>query len=265
MKHVFTDYTELIRCWMEQKQDEGHTPVTEFRSGQRGSRMFFEGPTIYSYRHSWPLATFHAALDGSPFVLVNDERYEGHVTNQQCAEVQRCLMGRLPFATVESVDGITLAESARTRLGEQISTSYNALLKKRKVWHVEQHERTVDNANKAARAFGWPEWTHAPSSEEWERLKLQIAEREDKDAHKPARPRTGFGMTWEERRRLKNADKKLAGLIEEGELPIEVAQCRQWDRIKIAESAFPVAAYTALVESDPKYKGFLRGATLTYA
>lgn len=47
MKKVFGSHSEVAHIWAQQNQAEG-----------KASRVFFEGPTIYSYGHHFPMARF---------------------------------------------------------------------------------------------------------------------------------------------------------------------------------------------------------------
>ena len=62
--------------------------ATKQRPAMKGASMFFEGDTIYSYGHHWPLAKH---MDG--FVLVNSDRFSVS-TSQHLSIVRRSIHGR---------------------------------------------------------------------------------------------------------------------------------------------------------------------------
>lgn len=60
MKKVFSSHEEVAHVWAQQTQEEG-----------KASRVFFDGPTIYSYGRHFPIATF---IDGNT-VLFTTKSY----------------------------------------------------------------------------------------------------------------------------------------------------------------------------------------------
>ena len=71
MRHVFPT-TEIPHKWAHQTQSDARNPQ---------GNLFFEGPTIYSYRSSWPLASIRTKRGKKTLVLTNSEYY-GHTTAQ---------------------------------------------------------------------------------------------------------------------------------------------------------------------------------------
>jgi len=74
MRHVFPT-REIPHLWASQAQADARNP-------QRN--LFFEGPTIYSYRTSWPLARIHTR-GKRKLVLSNCDRYSTTTAQHQSA------------------------------------------------------------------------------------------------------------------------------------------------------------------------------------
>jgi hypothetical protein len=82
-KRVFVN-AQCAHIWAQQKQDDGRTG---------NGNLYFRGATIYSYRDSWPLATFTGREhDGKRVVLVNSETYSVS-TSSHALNVHRALNG----------------------------------------------------------------------------------------------------------------------------------------------------------------------------
>src|SRR3990167_9502925 len=80
MRHVFPT-TEIPHKWAHQTQNDARNPQ---------NNLFFEGPTIYSYRHSWPLASIYTKRGKKTLVLTNSEYY-GHTTAEHQSSVNRAV------------------------------------------------------------------------------------------------------------------------------------------------------------------------------
>jgi hypothetical protein len=64
-KHIF-DRFELAHVWLRQSQDEGHVA---------GSRLYFNGGTIYSYGAHFPIAKIFKAPNGEEVILFTTQTY----------------------------------------------------------------------------------------------------------------------------------------------------------------------------------------------
>ena len=94
MRHVYpTD--EVPHLWAHQSQSDARNPQ---------GNLFFNGPTIYSYRTSWPLARIYKHVKRGTLVLTNADKCStttaGHqsAVNQACshlssAAVPQCVIG----------------------------------------------------------------------------------------------------------------------------------------------------------------------------
>lgn len=72
-KKVFGNKSEVAHAWAKQDQYEG-------REGSRVLRIFFEGPTIFSYGRHFPIATFHQKK-GQPKVVLFTTRTYSNTTS----------------------------------------------------------------------------------------------------------------------------------------------------------------------------------------
>lgn len=75
---------------------------TQLRARNPTGNLFFEGPTIYSYRRSWPLARIYNNKRGDTLVLSNSESYSV-TTNQHQNAVNRAAqhLSRIAVPRVE--------------------------------------------------------------------------------------------------------------------------------------------------------------------
>lgn len=66
MKKVFGSHRQLAHVWAQQNTPEGYSS---------DKRMFFEGPTLYSYGRHYAIAQFSIDRKGNPVVLFNSSGY----------------------------------------------------------------------------------------------------------------------------------------------------------------------------------------------
>lgn len=66
MKKVFGSHRQLAHVWAQQNQPEGRSS---------DGRMFFDGPTLYSYGRHYAIAKFSTDRKGNPIVLFNSAGY----------------------------------------------------------------------------------------------------------------------------------------------------------------------------------------------
>ena len=76
-KKTFSGKHDTAHAWAQQSQHEG-------REAARVLRIFFEGPTIYSYGRHFPIATFHQKKGGARVVLFTTRGY----SNTTAAHIQ---------------------------------------------------------------------------------------------------------------------------------------------------------------------------------
>lgn len=125
-KQVFRDTAQCAHVWAQQTQARGRNP--------KGS-VFFEGETIYSYRHSAPMARFlSATVDGARIVLLCECKYSVTTSSHQ-NDVRRALNGlnvallRVPDLSEWRGDkaqcrALLLASSYPVRDAETIKAAY---------------------------------------------------------------------------------------------------------------------------------------------
>jgi hypothetical protein len=80
MRHVYPT-SEVPHLWAHQSQDEARNPQ---------GNLFFNGPTIYSYRTSWPLARIYKHVKRGVLVLTNANRCSVTTGGHQSAVNQAC-------------------------------------------------------------------------------------------------------------------------------------------------------------------------------
>lgn len=68
-KEVFQGKSEVAHVWARQDQERGR------EGDSQGGRIFFEGPTIYSYGHHFPIATFFQRKGSEKVVLFTTRGY----------------------------------------------------------------------------------------------------------------------------------------------------------------------------------------------
>lgn len=66
MKKVFGSHNQLAHVWAQQNAPEGYSS---------DKRMFFDGPTLYSYGRHYAIAMFSTDKKGNPVVLFNSSGY----------------------------------------------------------------------------------------------------------------------------------------------------------------------------------------------
>lgn len=80
MKKVYTDNREIAHLWMAEAQDEARNPRNNF---------YFDGDTIYSYGHYFPIARIARNNEGVKAVLFTTDSYSpttsGHITDVRMA------------------------------------------------------------------------------------------------------------------------------------------------------------------------------------
>ncbi len=76
-KKTFSGKHDTAHAWAQQSQNEG-------REAARVLRIFFEGPTIYSYGRHFPIATFHQKKGKARVVLFTTRSY----SNTTAAHIQ---------------------------------------------------------------------------------------------------------------------------------------------------------------------------------
>ena len=94
-------YDFVIQTWIKQEQSSAHTPKASGSRGHEGSRMFFEGRTLYSYGYHFPLACL---LEGKRVALVNPSKYSVTTAKHQ-SQVRSALMrAEIPYYDVEPLN-----------------------------------------------------------------------------------------------------------------------------------------------------------------
>src|ERR1044072_2346791 len=83
MKNVFTDISEIAHLWANQSQ----------HSASNRGNFFFEGDTIYSYGHHFPIARHITNEDGKKFILFTQSSYS-NTTSKHIQVVSQAVIGQ---------------------------------------------------------------------------------------------------------------------------------------------------------------------------
>lgn len=76
VKHVFGNSSEVAHVWASRSLDYGN-------NGTYNGNMFFEGDTIYSYGHHFPIAKFHKMPNGKEVILFDNSNYSSTTSKHQ--------------------------------------------------------------------------------------------------------------------------------------------------------------------------------------
>jgi len=79
MKHVFSDISTIAHIWANKTQD----------SARNSGNFYFEGDTIYSYGHHFPIAK-HIEFDGTSAVLFTERTYSNTTAKHISVVRQAC-------------------------------------------------------------------------------------------------------------------------------------------------------------------------------
>jgi len=93
MKKVFSSNAQLAHAWANSLQDEG-----------RGSNMFFNGNTIYSYGEHYEIAKFVTAKNGQKVCFVNSNGYS-NTTAKHTAHVFNAIPDGIPTFKIPFISG----------------------------------------------------------------------------------------------------------------------------------------------------------------
>lgn len=142
---------------------------TQTRARNPQGNLFFEGPTIYSYRTSYPIAriyTRHAKLPAPEgvLVLVNSERYSvttaGHISNVKRAAVHLPQI-EVPYVEAGSTNRYAAKEEHDRNLQYLAAEAARLLKEAQRVIHVnnvqwrrDRARELLDNANAYMKFFG---------------------------------------------------------------------------------------------------------------
>lgn len=248
MRQSFTSYDDCAAVWVQQSQQHGHTPE---------SRMFFEGPVIYSYGTHWEIARFHTDSNGGRYVLVNDSfcaygTGEGSspTTARQTNEVRQALW-RAGIRWANTNDTHSTLDQLREEYSKRLADSYSKLKRKRQLWSVKTHQSLFDYCNQRAEAFGWPKWE---LPEDWDDLCVTIAQRKLADEQRRKAPDyepTGFCVQRDERKRRANITKRILTINNQltEDIQARVLDELNWkEKEQLVDSPFPAAAVQVLLE-----------------
>ncbi|MDE2103155.1 MAG: hypothetical protein KGL39_38270 [Patescibacteria group bacterium] len=151
-RHVYPT-SEVPHLWANQTQQDARNPQ---------GNLFFEGATIYSYRHSWPLATIYRKGKGKharTLVLTNSERYgtttarHQYIVNSACSQFDQIAV---PYPAVRA----DLTDSHHVNNVMYLQDVAADLLKKamqgRSDWHVQYgRERSQGLITQATQYMQW--------------------------------------------------------------------------------------------------------------
>lgn len=148
-RHVFRT-SEVFHRWANQTQDSA-------RNG-KGS-VFFEGPTIYSYHASWPLATIYTRSPSQKLVLTNSSHYSVTTSAHQ-SQVHRAIAKDIRQIAVP--DPIANSKAGHLANIDFLKSEYDRLLKEAQrvllarnaEWRQFQALQLYDDLVKYVRFFG---------------------------------------------------------------------------------------------------------------
>jgi len=130
VKRVFTSRHELIGVFFEQKQEHGRTPERYFRKGGRGSAVFFNFDTLYSFGTHFPLCRLLNTPSGEQVAFLNTRHYS-ICTSQHQGEVRYALQRRkIPYFTCD--DASHDAEQVMDAALERVNLDAQVCLAKRR-------------------------------------------------------------------------------------------------------------------------------------
>lgn len=172
MKRVFK--TDMVaHVWAQQQQDEGRNPQGNF---------FFQGPTIYSYRTNYPLATF-VTRKAQRVALMRTDSYS-NTTARHISLTRRAIPGAVfrvasgyeggkPDHRVNRQDYAARLEAATLQAARARSST----------WPMDECGRIAREANEYAQFFGltWrllvPVWSDQYRDEVRQRARAQAAKK----------------------------------------------------------------------------------------
>lgn len=109
----------------------------------KGSRMFHDGPTIYSYRHTWPIARFFPNGRGGTAVLMRTDTYSPS-TSKHKHHVRHALnlAGVRVFNVYPNEQKSAVEREYIANIREQLESAKKPRIRqKTRVWHTLEAER----------------------------------------------------------------------------------------------------------------------------
>lgn len=135
------DNKQLCHIWSEEKQSHG-----------KGSNLFFEGASIYSYGKHYLAGMIHTNRKGKKLVLVNAERYSV-TTRKHTSYIVSALSGKLNYVFVSDPGNLKAPDNIKG-LKKALEEAYLDAEKKRIIkgsWSIEyplDHiQRALDDLN----------------------------------------------------------------------------------------------------------------------
>ena len=179
MKTVVSS-SEVAHLW-------AHKTQAYARNSGRGS-VFFEGDTIYSYGHHFPIAR-HVTIKGQPAVLFTTRHYSV-TTSGHCSMVRSAIPADLPVIEVENVtDNVNakfVLDAYQAKINDAVLKASRARLHKE--WLLNEVQRNVGSFDRVAELFGSVRKPVVPS-DQWvtEQQKLAREARAKESAAKKER------------------------------------------------------------------------------
>lgn len=173
--------SEIPHLWAHQKQSDARN--------QQGS-LFFEGATIYSYRHSWPLGRIYEKK-GRKLVLLNSERYSNTTNGHQsdvdraCSHLERCSVpyvdcgfGNSELSTAEHARNIAHLEGIAADALKKAQRALKAYVVTRQSGRA---EHALQQARIYAKFFGIRKKIAAYTLADWDAAAARVARIENPD------------------------------------------------------------------------------------
>lgn len=156
------NYYECARLWVTQQQVTGHTPA---------NRMYFDGPTIYSYGFHFPIACItDKRVDGQRVVLFCWTR-RSQTTGKHQSEVWNAIRRHGGFKTFNIDSPVAHSISDHKGNLRELERRYHSMLlraSRTRLTHREQELKRAEEArleaNEYARIFGVGRWWIRPGN-----------------------------------------------------------------------------------------------------
>jgi hypothetical protein len=145
MKTVFTS-SMVAHVWAQQNQGSG-------RNAKRS--LFFEGATIYSYGHHFPIARF-ISHNGKKAVLFTTLTYS-ITTSSHCSTVHQAINKSFPVFNVDDPTKTPKPHTMKKYYAILLENAVEKAIRSRTTteWRIKDCQRITNEGNDLAKFFGW--------------------------------------------------------------------------------------------------------------
>lgn len=146
IKTVFSSNSQVCHVWAQQKQEHG-----------RAGNIFFEGDTIFSYGHHFPMGRIHTLKNGKKVALITNRGYSSS-TGQHKGDAYHACTGLMPVFHSDDINSLKVAsknadDNARKCIVDalkKVKVSHTDLVK----WKLERINGLFDEANQLRKLIG---------------------------------------------------------------------------------------------------------------